>query len=257
MTPEALARLSSLLDAALELDEAAREHWLSTLPPDAVELAPVLRRLLASPATQMRAGVVDRRPLLPADPMPGASFAAGDTVGPYRLLREIGHGGMGEVWQAERADGVVTRKVALKLPHVTWAPGLAARFAREREILAGLEHPHIARLYDAGIDARGRPYMALEYVEGLPIDEFCRRRALPVEARLRLRRPRGCRYVPDARGRRRRAARGQRRRRPSRARAGASDGSFLGHPAIPGLPSMPRIVGRLGLRGAIVFCARM
>ena len=112
--------------------------------------------------------------------------AAGDAVGPYRLLSELGSGGMGAVWLAERADGSLKRKVALKLPHLTWAPGLAERFAREREILASLEHPHIARLYDAGVDAQGRPFMALEYVEGQPLDVYCRERALPVKARLRL-----------------------------------------------------------------------
>ena len=87
---------------------------------------------------------------------PGASeLHEGNTVGAYRLERLLGRGGMGEVWLAERVDGSLKRKVALKLPHVTWAPGLAERFAREREILSGLEHPNIARLYDAGVDAPG------------------------------------------------------------------------------------------------------
>ncbi|MFO1316312.1 MAG: serine/threonine-protein kinase [Burkholderiales bacterium] len=187
MTPEDLARLSTLLDEALALDASARERWLAALPGDARSLEPTLRRLLARQAAPETGDILDRPPFLRA-PDAGAdhAFAPGETVGPYRLLRELGRGGMGEVWQAERADGTLKRKVALKLPHVTWAPGLPARFAREREILASLEHPNIARLYDAGFDAHGRPYMALEYVEGLPIDEYCRRRALPVEARLRL-----------------------------------------------------------------------
>ena len=189
MTPETLSRLSSLLDEALDLDEPSREAWLATLPDDVAELGPTLRKLLARQATKETADLLERGPAftLPAatDPDPTA-FQPGDTVGPYRLLRALGHGGMGEVWQAERADGTLKRKVALKLPHVTWAPGLAERFAREREILASLEHPHIARLYDAGLDPHGRPYMALEYVEGLPIDEFCQRRALSVEGRLQL-----------------------------------------------------------------------
>ena len=89
---------------------------------------------------------------------------------------------MGEVWLAERADGSLKRKVALKLPHVTWAPGLAERFARERAILAALEHPNIARLYDAGV-TRGRPYMALEYVEGQPLDGLLPRATLAIDAR--------------------------------------------------------------------------
>ncbi len=189
MTPDALARLSTLLDEALDLDEAAREAWLAGLDGEALVLAPTLRKLLARQASQETADLLERGP---AFTLPGGGDSSatavhpGDTVGPYRLLRALGHGGMGEVWQAERADGTLKRKVALKLPHVTWAPGLAERFAREREILASLEHPNIARLYDAGLDPHGRPYMALEYVEGLPIDEFCKQRALPVAGRLKL-----------------------------------------------------------------------
>jgi len=189
MTPEALARLSTLLDEALALDETAREAWLAALPGDAADLAPTLRKLLARRSAEETRDILER-PLhfgATAHADPGTTvFQPGDAVGPYRLLRALGHGGMGEVWQAERADGTLKRKVALKLPHVSWAPGLAERFAREREILASLEHPNIARLYDAGFDAHGRPYMALEYVEGLPIDAYCNRRALPVAGRLRL-----------------------------------------------------------------------
>ena len=189
MTPEALSRLSTLLDQALDLDEGTREAWLAALPEDSAELAPMLRKLLARQASKETHDLLARPLLLevPADSDSGTTaFQPDDTVGPYRLLCSLGHGGMGEVWQAERADGTLKRKVALKLPHVSWAPGLAERFAREREILASLEHPNIARLYDAGFTPQGRPYMALEFVEGLPIDEYCKRRALPVEGRLRL-----------------------------------------------------------------------
>ena len=81
---------------------------------------------------------------------------------------------MSSVWVAERTDGLLKRRVALKLPHLGWAlPDLAERMARERDILASLEHPNIARLYDAGVDADGRPYLALELVDGKPIDEYC------------------------------------------------------------------------------------
>ena len=189
MTPDVLARLSTLLDEALELDPAAREAWLIELPDDVAELGPTLRKLLARQATKETADLLERGPAftLPAgSEIAATAFHPGDAVGPYRLLRALGHGGMGEVWQAERSDGTLKRKVALKLPHVSWAPGLAERFAREREILSSLEHPHIARLYDAGFDPHGRPYMALEYVEGLPIDQFCGKRALAIEGRLRL-----------------------------------------------------------------------
>jgi serine/threonine-protein kinase len=86
----------------------------------------------------------------------------------------LGRGGMSSVWVAERADGLIKRRVALKLPHVSWAsPDLAQRMTRERDILASLEHPGIARLYDAGVAEDGRPYLALELVDGKPIDEYC------------------------------------------------------------------------------------
>jgi eukaryotic-like serine/threonine-protein kinase len=117
----------------------------------------------------------------------GGPFQAGSRVGPYVLERLIGEGGMGWVWLAERTDGTLKRKVALKLPKWTWAlPDLTERLAQERDILASLEHANIARLYDAGMDAMGRPYLAMEYVEGQPIDAYCRDRDLSVEDRLQL-----------------------------------------------------------------------
>jgi eukaryotic-like serine/threonine-protein kinase len=116
------------------------------------------------------------------------TLLAKDTlIGPYRLLEELGHGGMGVVWRAVRADGQHTRQVALKMPlaeHFGWA--LSTRFAREREILANLEHPSIARLYDAGVDVDGLPYIALEYIEGLPIDRYVETFHLDTHAILRL-----------------------------------------------------------------------
>ena len=111
----------------------------------------------------------------------------GAVVGAYRLLRRIGAGGMGTVWLAERADGLLQREVALKLPHGAWLrPDLVARMGRERDILSTLEHPHVARLYDAGVTAGGRPFLALEYVDGRSIDEYCAAEALDLAARVRL-----------------------------------------------------------------------
>jgi len=89
----------------------------------------------------------------------------GEHVGPYQLIRQLGAGGMAEVWLARRADGAFKRDVALKLPSLTrLREDLAQRFARERDILAALEHPNIARLYDAGVSPKGLPYLAMEYV---------------------------------------------------------------------------------------------
>ncbi|RZL32196.1 MAG: serine/threonine protein kinase, partial [Rubrivivax sp.] len=118
--------------------------------------------------------------------VPGASLAQGMQIGAYQLISEIGRGGMGTVWLAERSDGMMKRRVALKLPRAVWGDAFAERLGREREILAGLEHEHIARLYDAGIDAQGRPFLAMEFVAGEPIDAYCSAHALPVRERVML-----------------------------------------------------------------------
>ncbi len=111
---------------------------------------------------------------------------AGARVGAYRLVELISRGGMGSVWLAERADGAYQRKVALKLPYSgAYAKLLAERFATERDILALLEHPNIARFYDAGVDA-GTPFIALEFVDGKPISEYCETESLSLNARLDL-----------------------------------------------------------------------
>ncbi len=177
-----LATLSRLLDAAMDLPPAAREAWLAGLPEGERHLADALRGMLADNDRATASGFLASLPTTGDD----AIARSGEVVGAWRLVREIGRGGMGEVWLAERADGAFARQVALKLPRLAWGAGLAQRMAREREIGALLEHPNIARLYDAGVDPRGRPYMALEYVEGCPIDAWCDEHALDVRARLRL-----------------------------------------------------------------------
>jgi serine/threonine-protein kinase len=107
-------------------------------------------------------------------------------VAGYCLERELGRGGMAVVWLAQRADAVIKRQVALKLPlqSVATATG-RARFAQEKDVLAELELPHIARLYDAGVDGQ-QPFIALEFVDGLPITRYCDQHGLDLSARLRL-----------------------------------------------------------------------
>ena len=111
----------------------------------------------------------------------------GRRVGPYRLLRLLGRGGMGAVWLAERADGMSERKVALKLPHAS-VVGSAPRerFAREGSILGTLENPLIARLLDAGVAEDGQPYLAIEYVEGTSLTTYCDANRLALNARIAL-----------------------------------------------------------------------
>ncbi len=186
------SRVSPLLDAALDLAPRDRAAWLATLPAQHVDLRDTLAQLLARAANGEFGALLDTLPKLDGADATAAetgvsAHAAGDTVGPYRLVRELGVGGMGAVWLADRADGLMQRTVALKLPHGPFRGGdLAARIAREREILATLDHPHIARLYDAGVTADGQPYLALENVDGQHIDRYCEERGLGVAARLRL-----------------------------------------------------------------------
>ena len=183
--------LSRRLDEALALPLAERDSWLDELhEPDAFKLT--LRRLLADDPGVETDDFLASLPRLTFDPAgspgeaTGDADAAGVVVGPYRLLHELGVGGMGHVWLAERADGGLKRQVALKLPRLSWARGLSERMGRERDILASLDHPNIARIYDAGLDLQGRPYLALEYVVGERIDVYCKRLALPIADRLRL-----------------------------------------------------------------------
>jgi len=171
-------RLSELLDDALALPEERREGWLDALAGTDRRLRETLASLLA--------GSGGPEPALPTlEGRPGERWHPGREVGPYRLLQQLGEGGMGSVWLARRADGTLTRPVALKLPRSVGG-GFADRLARERDLLASLSHPHIARLYDAGIAEGGQPYLALELVAGEPIDRHCQAHRLGIPARLAL-----------------------------------------------------------------------
>jgi len=182
--------IAPLLDEALALPSDARDGWLTALGAERAIHPGALGALQALLKTQSEIETGDflnHLPALPAgDATRGAEPQAGEMAGPYRLLREIGRGGMGYVWLAERADGLARRTVALKLPRVAWGDSFAERLAREREILAALEHEHIARLYDAGLDAQGRPYLAMQYVEGEPVTVYAQRHGLAVSARIGL-----------------------------------------------------------------------
>lgn len=184
--------ISALLDEALSLSAAERDTWLERLIGEQALHRDALRALLAHQAEVETDDFLDTLPRLFPDEGGGRAAAlfekpaAGGSVGAYRLISEIGQGGMGTVWLAERADGLVNRRVALKLPRIVWGDSLAERMARERQILGTLEHEHIARLYDAGIDAQGRPFLAMEFVDGVPIDAYCRSHALSVRDRVAL-----------------------------------------------------------------------
>src|SRR6202034_4850988 len=187
-----MALMSRLLDEALPLDAAGRRDWLDKLSPEYRELAQSLREALLpgdSQAAELKS--LSTLPKLSAadheGPVAASGLQSGAKVGPYELIRLLGAGGMAEVWLAKRADGAFKREVALKLPSLTWVRrDLEQRFARERDILAGLEHPHIARLYDAGFDPAGLPYLSMEYVQGELLTDWCDAQRLGLRERLRL-----------------------------------------------------------------------
>ena len=182
---EELARLSRLLDEALDLDEAGRRRWLEDLAPADRDLKEALREALLKPKSlglEPLSALAARH--LAKEPNPPQ---IGDRVGPYVLTRPLGQGGMAQVWLAQRADGAFKREVALKLPMLSsQRQDLASRFARETEILAGLEHPNIARLYDVGVTQEGLPYLAMEYVAGQPLVVWCDAHRLTIPERLKL-----------------------------------------------------------------------
>jgi eukaryotic-like serine/threonine-protein kinase len=183
--------LRRLLDQALELPPAARSAWLAALPAEHATLRARLRALLShADAATGHAPLLQTLPKVETGdfaPWHPQAERSGELVGPYRLLRQLGEGGMASVWLAERVDWPEQRRVALKLPHGAWRRGgLVERFARERAILGSLEHAHIARLYDAGVTPAGQPYLALEYVDGERIDHWCDSHAQGVPERVAL-----------------------------------------------------------------------
>ncbi|MFN9573102.1 MAG: protein kinase domain-containing protein, partial [Betaproteobacteria bacterium] len=195
LTAATWSEVSALLDEVLALPPEARDGFVEALSGERAAHKDTLVSLLAQAAGVETEDFLATLPAigLPAVAACAAQPASGVEVGPYRLIEELGSGGMGAVWLAERADGSLKRKVALKLPRIGWDPSFAQRSLRERDILAALEHPHIARLYDAGVDALGRPYLAMEYVRGQPIDAWCDARRLSLAARVDL-----LRQVADA-----------------------------------------------------------
>src|SRR5438270_3506620 len=180
-----MALMSRLLDEALPLDAQGRRRWLEALSPEYQSLAGALREALMPVGEGGLAGALDAGARSDLDRI--GSPRPGEIVGPYRVIRLLGEGGMAEVWLAERADGAFKRDVALKLPVLLrLREDLASRFARERDILAALEHPNIARLYDAGVSSNGLPYLAMEYVAGEPLTDWCDAHQLAIRDRVRL-----------------------------------------------------------------------
>ncbi|HET7584392.1 MAG TPA: protein kinase [Gemmatimonadaceae bacterium] len=183
-------RLTALFDAAIALPAAERSAFLAGECADDDALRAEVERLVAA---HERAGEFIQTPAIDSVGAPmrttdtGEPFAEGYRCGAYRIVREIGRGGMGAVYLAERADGLYEQRVAIKLIKRGMDTELVLeRFRAERQILASLDHPNIARLLDGGTTDDGRPYFVMEYIQGEPIDEYADARRLSIAARLRL-----------------------------------------------------------------------
>jgi serine/threonine-protein kinase len=189
LSAERWQRLQPVLDGALELPLEERAVFLdracggdAQLRRDADTLLSAAQKsatFLEAPAAALlgEAGEFATQP----------SSRAGTVIGRYRIVRELGHGGMGTVYLAERADGEYDQRVALKLIRGgASSEELVRRFLHERQILARLEHANIARLLDGGFTPDGEPYFAMELVDGEPINQWCEKHDLPIDERLRL-----------------------------------------------------------------------
>jgi serine/threonine protein kinase/Tol biopolymer transport system component len=189
LDPERWRRLEALLDHALDLSGSERDAFLDRECRDDPRLADEVRAILV-------AGEQSDPFLDTAAPRLGAALLGEERVsgpvpervGPYQIERLIGEGGMGSVYLAHRVDGEFDQRVALKLVRhgLHLDARIVRRFREERQILAALNHPGIARLFDGGITGDNLPYFAMEYVEGLPITRYCEARGLSLEERLGL-----------------------------------------------------------------------
>src|SRR5205809_593712 len=169
-------KLKSIFQTALDLEPSARSAFLDEVCANDPDLRSEVERLFAShdgggsflesPAL-VDAGVIEK-------PDSDSEQLVGKRVGPYEIIRELGRGGMGTVYLAVRADDQYRKQVAIKVVNRGMDTDMILRrFTMERQILANLEHPNIARLLEGGSTSDGLPYFVMEYVEGLPINEYC------------------------------------------------------------------------------------
>ncbi len=187
LSPERWRRVNDLFLAAVEQPSASRAAWLDAQCEGDFELRLEVESLLQADAPSDAASSVVRAVTSAiAESAITAPVIGTQTVGPYRILREIGQGGMATVYLAVREGGDFEQRVAIKVVRGLLGGDALRRFRAERQILASLEHPSIARLLDGGTTPDGIPYLVMEYVDGVPIDQYCRTHGLAIRERLQL-----------------------------------------------------------------------
>ena len=183
--PDRWRALSPYLDEALEIPTSDRATWLASIRLQDSALASDLQMMLAEHDVVHASRFLERAVLDPR--VTAMQSLAGQMLGSYRLVSQIGQGGTGTVWLGERCDGRFQGFAAIKLLNISLVGrGGEGRFRREGTILARLQHPRIAHIIDAGVSPAGQPYLILEHVDGQSIDQFCDTRGLGIEARLAL-----------------------------------------------------------------------
>jgi eukaryotic-like serine/threonine-protein kinase len=186
VTPERFQRIEAIFDLVVDLDPATQTARLRDACDGDDTLAEEVQRLLRHDDADGRRVAAAIEAVAAVPPVEEAAFD-GRRLGPYRVIRELGRGGMGVVFEAERDDDEFHQRVALKVaPSAGYSDDFLARFRQERQLLARLEHPHIARLLDGGTTADGIPFFAMEFVQGEPIQRYADTRRLSVDERLAL-----------------------------------------------------------------------
>ncbi len=177
-----LQRIRELFDLACDRPEADRQAFVRAGAGSDAELYRAVMKLLDS---RKRSGGLLDTPFWPGRSETIDLPGNGTHIGPYKILKELGSGGMGMVYQVVRADEVFFRVSALKMVRPEYAsPAIMKFFQQERQILAQLDHPNISKIMDGGTTPSGVPYFVMDYVDGLPLDEFCRQNAVPLERKL-------------------------------------------------------------------------
>jgi eukaryotic-like serine/threonine-protein kinase len=183
LSPDEWQAISPYLDEALALSDEERDAFLRSLGEQSPTLLARLKELLDDHRALVQEGFLEKAQF----GLPNSPGLAGQTLGPYTLMSQIGQGGMGSVWLAERSDGRFERQVAVKFLNLAlMGKGGEERFKREGRILGRLAHERIAELLDAGVSPSGQPYLVLDYVAGEHIDAYCDEKKLDIEARIRL-----------------------------------------------------------------------
>ena len=172
--PARLQRTLQLFDAALEQPAATRAAWLAQACGDDAELHRDVAAMLAADAGEDTDPITPKLASLREDSADPAELPAGTRIGPWNVLEVLGRGGMGAVYRVERVDGAYRHEAALKRIRIGLDSTLARqRFLRERQILARLQHPHVAGLLDGGVDEHNAPWFVMPRVEGERIDSWC------------------------------------------------------------------------------------